>query len=74
MGSAFLLPALAFFTMGAVIVLAIWSKKRTERLHHSNHPEGHSSLARPVADPNFKPDRSVTDPKHVTDAPTRTIR
>ena len=45
MDGEFLLPALAFMTLGAVIALALWSKRRTERrMQNDDAPK--SSLAK----------------------------
>lgn len=54
-----LLPILSLFTLGAVIVFALYSKYRTkERKADPNDPG--SSLARETPDPNFMPDPKVT--------------
>lgn len=59
-----LLPTLAFMTMGIVVAVAIWSKKRTkDREKDPTAPT--SSLARKSPDPQFRPDPDVTDPHHV---------
>ena len=57
--------ALALFTLGAVLVFAIWSKTKTEEKLDDPEPLK-STLARKTPDPNFVPDKSVIDPEHVT--------
>ena len=64
-GLGFLLPTLTFVTLGAVIVFALWSKRKTREELKGEKPHTPSSLARETPDPKFQPDRDVTDPHHV---------
>ena len=45
MVDGFLLPSLALFTIIAGLVLALWSKRRTDRLNHQR-TEDKSTLAK----------------------------
>lgn len=66
MDFAVLLPLLAMFTLLAVIVFAMWSKSRTDKMLKEGRPHNASPLARETEDPKFKPDTRVTDPEGVT--------
>ena len=66
MGFESLIAVLAVVTLLAGVGIAMGSKKRTEKMMGSDKPREPSPLARETADPNFKPDKKVTDPQDVT--------
>lgn len=62
MVDGFLLPTLALTTLALVIVFAIWSKRRTDRMEH-RRTEEKSSLAKdgPGPNPLHEPGRNERD-------------
>lgn len=55
----FLLPGLAFMTLGAIIVFALVSKYRTKKRKDDPRDPG-STLSRNTPDPAFQPDAKQT--------------
>lgn len=66
----FLLPTLALVTLGIVLVLALVSKRRTEK-KLDDPQSSHSSLARDTPDPQFTPDPGEFKPDPALGTPDR---
>ncbi|SDZ10826.1 hypothetical protein SAMN05444004_10665 [Jannaschia faecimaris] len=64
MGIEALIGGLFMVTLLAAIGLAVWSKARTEKMMREGQQP--SPLARKEPDPQFAPDKDVTDPERVT--------